>query len=250
MQVLTRTNAPRLIRGTKWSFPDPRTHCDDDGLLAVGADLEPETLVAAYRAGIFPWPHDRAPLPWFSPDPRGVIPLERIQISKTLRQTLRRSGWYTTVDAAFPNVVACCAKRGNGDGTWITKPMRVAYQRLFALGWAHSVEVWDGHELVGGLYGVLLGGVFTGESMFHRRTDASKVALVDLVDRLEEARGALVDVQLVTDHLASLGAIPIGRSLFLELLHELRDDDVRLASDRLLVARLADRPTERRNPER
>ena len=248
MQVLTRTNAPRAIRGTKWSFPDPRTHCDDDGLLAVGADLEPETLVAAYRAGIFPWPHDRAALPWFSPDPRGVIPLERIQISKTLRQTLRRSGWQTTVDAAFPNVMACCAKRGNGDGTWITKPMRAAYQRLFALGWAHSVEVWDGQELVGGLYGVLLGGVFTGESMFHRRTDASKVALVDLVDRLEEARGALVDVQLVTDHLASLGAIPIGRSLFLELLHELRDDDVRLASDRLPASRLADRPTERRSP--
>ena len=125
VQTYSRTNPPRPIRGTKWSFPDPRTQCDDDGLLAVGADLEPETLVAAYRAGIFPWPHDRSPLPWFSPDPRGIIPLERIRVSKTLRQTMRRSGWHTTVDAAFPKVMECCAKRGNGDGTWITKPMRV-----------------------------------------------------------------------------------------------------------------------------
>lgn len=235
--LVRRTMQPRLLTASPWSFPDPHASNDDDGLIAIGADLRAETLVEAYRAGIFPWPHDRAPLPWFSPNPRGVLPLDHLRVSRSLRQRMRRCGWHTTVDAAFTDVTARCAKRPGGDGTWITKKMQSSYARLHELGWAHSVEVWDGTDLVGGLYGVLVGGVFTGESMFHRATDASKVAMVELVHRLGEAGGALVDVQLVTDHLASLGAIAISRPLFLELLHELRDDDVRLLTDRLPVAR-------------
>jgi leucyl/phenylalanyl-tRNA--protein transferase len=223
---------------SRWSFPHPDT-ADADGLVGVGADLAPETLVHAYRNGIFPWPHHGVrKLPWFSPDPRGVLPLDRLRVSRSLRQTMRRSGWTTTMDHAFAEVVRACAVRP-GEGTWIIPAMQAAYQQLHELGVAHSVEVWDGDLLVGGLYGVRSGGVFTGESMFHRATDASKVAVADLVDRMNEARAGLIDVQLMTDHLASLGALPIPRPLFLELLEELRDDDITLPTDRRPAARLA-----------
>jgi leucyl/phenylalanyl-tRNA---protein transferase len=251
---------------SRWRFPDPAT-AGEDGLVGIGADLEPATLVDAYRRGIFPWPHPGAPLPWFSPDPRGVIPLDGLAVSRSLRARLRRSGWETTVDRAFAAVLAGCADRpgpigGSGGrkpsppvdrgsrgledsppddragGTWITPPMRAAYQRLHDLGHAHSLEVWDGAELVGGLYGVGVGGVFTGESMFHVASDASKVALVDLVARLGEAGGCLIDVQMVTPHLASLGAREVPRAEFLALLARVRDLPVRLAGDRLPVARL------------
>lgn len=233
-----RTRPPEPVARCDWSFPDPRRHTDRDGLLAVGADLEPSTLVHAYRHGVFPWPHDNVPLPWFSPTPRGILPLDHVKVSKSLRQTMRRSGWTTTVDLAFDRVIAACSVRLDGSGTWIEPDMIAAYGELHRLGWVHSLEVWDGEELIGGLYGMLLGGVFTGESMFHRATDASKVALVDLAARLHEARGAFIDVQLVTDHLASLGAIAVARPLFLDLLAECRDDDVRLVTDRLPVSRL------------
>ncbi|HZA80421.1 MAG TPA: leucyl/phenylalanyl-tRNA--protein transferase [Actinomycetes bacterium] len=225
---------------SRWRFPDPAT-AGEDGLVGIGADLEPATLLDAYRRGIFPWPHPGVPLPWFSPDPRGVIPLDGLVVSRSLRARLRRSGWETTVDRAFAAVLAGCAdRRGTPreDGTWITPAMRVAYQRLHDLGHAHSLEVWAGGELVGGLYGVGLGGVFTGESMFHLATDASKVALVDLVARLAEAGGRLIDVQMVTPHLASLGARDLPRAEFLERLAEARDQPVRLATGRLPVARL------------
>jgi leucyl/phenylalanyl-tRNA---protein transferase len=251
---------------SRWRFPDPAT-AGEDGLVGIGADLEPATLVDAYRRGIFPWPHPGAPLPWFSPDPRGVIPLDGVRCPRSLRARLRRSGWETTVDRAFAAVLAGCADRPRGRGsgglkprppedrgsgglkpsppeegldgaTWITPPMRAAYQRLHDLGHAHSLEVWDGDELVGGLYGVGVGGVFTGESMFHLATDASKVALVDLVARLTEAGGCLIDVQMVTPHLASLGARDLSRAEFLGLLARVRDDPVRLPTDRLPVARL------------
>ena len=180
-------------------------------------------------------PHPGAPLPWFSPDPRGVIPLDGVRCARSLRARLRRSGWETTVDRAFAAVLSGCADRG---GTWITPPMLAAYQRLHDLGHAHSLEVWDDGELVGGLYGIGVGGVFTGESMFHLATDASKVALVDLAARLTEAGSALIDVQMVTPHLASLGARDLPRAEFLDLLARVRDDQVRLAGDRLPVARL------------
>jgi leucyl/phenylalanyl-tRNA--protein transferase len=170
-----------------------------------------------------------------------VIPLDGLAVSRSLRARLRRSGWETTVDRAFAAVLAGCADRPGPireGGTWITPPMRAAYQRLHDLGHAHSLEVWDGAELVGGLYGVGVGGVFTGESMFHVVSDASKVALVDLVARLGEAGGCLIDVQMVTPHLASLGARDVPRAEFLALLARVRDRPVRLAGDRLPVARL------------
>jgi leucyl/phenylalanyl-tRNA--protein transferase len=226
---------------SRWRFPDPVT-VGEDGLVGIGADLEPATLVDAYRRGIFPWPHPGAPLPWFSPDPRGVIPLDGLVVSRSLRARLRHCGWETTVDHAFSTVIAGCADRPGpvGEaGTWITAPMRAAYQRLHGLGHAHSLEVWADGELVGGLYGVAVGGVFTGESMFHLATDASKVALVDLTARLAEAGGCLIDVQVVTPHLASLGARDLPRAEFLERLAQVRDNPVRLATDRLPVVRLS-----------
>jgi leucyl/phenylalanyl-tRNA---protein transferase len=227
---------------SRWRFPDPAT-AGEDGLVGVGADLEPATLLDAYQRGIFPWPHPGAPLPWFSPDPRGVIPLDGVVVARSLRARLRRCGWETTVDRAFAAVIDACADRPGagtpGEGTWITPPMRVAYRRLHELGHAHSLEVWEGDRLVGGLYGIGVGGVFTGESMFHRATDASKVALVDLAARLLEAGGRLIDVQMVTPHLASLGARELPRADFLELLRRLRDQPVVLADARCPVARLA-----------
>jgi leucyl/phenylalanyl-tRNA---protein transferase len=210
-------------------FPGP-DGTDDDGVVGVGADLSPATLVDAYRRGIFPWPHPEVPLPWFSPDPRGVIELDALHISRSLRRTLRRCGWSTTVDAAFEQVVEACSSGRGHAGTWITPTMSGAYRRLHLLGWAHSLEVWDGQRLVGGMYGVQVGGVFTGESMFHREPDASKVAMVDLVARLRAAGGRLLDVQLTTDHLRSLGAVDVPRQQFLEVLAEARDLDVRLAT--------------------
>lgn len=224
---------------SEWALPDPDTTDDPSGLVGFGADLEPATLVDAYRRGLFPWPHDGLPLPWFSPDPRGVIDPSRPRVSRSLRTTIRRSAWRTTVDRAFDDVVEACSSRSRAEGTWITRPMRKAYRRLHRLGWAHSLEVWDGDLLVGGLYGVQLGGVFTGESMFHRATDASKVALVDLARRLVEAGGVLIDVQLVTPHLASLGATEIARDDFLGRLAAHRDDDVVLDASSLPVSRLA-----------
>jgi len=233
-----RTAAPIDVGPNQWDFRDPATRSKANGLLALGADLEPSTLVAAYRAGIFPWPGDDGPLPWFSPNPRGVLPLDHFRCSRSLRQRLRRCGWEATVDADFAAVIGACAQRLSGESTWISDDMRSAYLRLHELGWAHSVEIWHEDRLVGGCYGMLLGGVFTGESMFHHETDASKVALFELLTRLQEAGGSLVDVQMLTGHLSSLGAIAIHRSLFLELLHEIRDDDVRLLTTRLPVSRL------------
>jgi leucyl/phenylalanyl-tRNA--protein transferase len=160
-------------------------------------------------------------------------------VSRSLRQRLRRCGWATTVDAAFDEVVHACANRPGGEGTWIGRDMAQAYSRLSRLGWAHSVEVWEGDALVGGLYGVAVGGSFTGESMFHRSTDASKVALADLVARWAEAGGAFVDVQLPTDHLTSLGAVELARATYLSWLGSVRDRHVPVVLDRLPVARLA-----------
>ena len=212
-------------------------------MVGFGADLKPATLVDAYRRGIFPWPHPGVARPWFSPDPRAVLPLDGMRISRSLRQRLRRCGWTTTVDAAFPTVVAACADRPGGEGTWIDRDMRLAYANLWRLGWAHSLEVWDGDDLVGGLYGVAVGGCFTGESMFHRVTDASKVALADLVDRWREAGGAFVDVQLPTDHLTSLGAVEMPREEYLARLEAVRDRHAPIVRDRLPVGRLVERGT-------
>jgi leucyl/phenylalanyl-tRNA---protein transferase len=236
-----RTPPPQPVPPSAWVLPDP-ADADPDGVVGIGADLAPSTLVDAYRRGVFPWPHPGIPLPWFSPDPRGILLPDRLHASRSLRRTMRRTGWHTTVDHDFAGVVAACADGRGDDGTWITGSMRRAYLRLHDLGWAHSVEVWDGDDLVGGIYGVQVGGVFTGESMFHRRSDASKVALADLLDRFTGAGGRLVDVQLTTPHLVSLGAVDVARATFLGWLAAARDDDVRMIATALPVARLAPRP--------
>lgn len=230
------STAPRDPGPLRWSIP-PASSADDNDVVGVGADLEPSTMVGAYRNGIFPWPHDDLPLPWFSPDPRALIGCGRVHVSRSLRRTLRRSGWTTTVDHASHDVVEACRDRP-GEGTWITDELVAAYHRLFALGWAHTLEVWDGPHLVGGIHGMLIGGIFTGESMFHRATDASKVAMLDVVTRLGDAGGTALDAQLMTPHLASMGAMPHQRTAFLDLLARVRDDEVRLVADRRPVDRL------------
>jgi len=200
---------------TTWAFPAPQA-ADVRGLVGVGADLEPGTMLAAYRAGVFPMPLSRhGPVGWWSPDPRGVIPLDRLHVSRSLRRARRR--FDVRVDTAFPQVVLGCADRRRPHG-WITPRMRSAYRRLYELGWAHSVEAWsDDGELVGGVFGVAVGGLFAGESMFHRARDASKVALVALVDLLgdEWAGERLFDVQWTTPHLCSLGAEDVSRPDYL-----------------------------------
>jgi leucyl/phenylalanyl-tRNA---protein transferase len=232
-----RTRPPQPVPPTAWLLPAP-AEADEDGVVGVGADLSASTLVDAYRRGIFPWPHPGVPLPWFSPDPRGVLALDGVRVSRSLRQRLRRCGWETTIDVAFPAVVRACAEDRGEAGTWISPPMARAYVRLHDLGWAHSLEVWDRGTLIGGLYGVQVGGVFTGESMFHRESDASKVALVDLASRFHAAGGRLLDVQLTTDHLVSMGAHDLPRDRFIDLLHAARDLDVRMSVGRRPVARL------------
>jgi len=235
-----RAPPPQPVGRTPWRIPDPSSADPAaGGVVGFGADLKPSTLVDAYRRGIFPWPHPGVALPWFSPDPRAVLSLDGLRVSRSLRQRLRRSGWTTTVGRAFDAVVDACAHRPGGEGTWIGRDMRSAYSRLARLGWAHSVEVWEGDDLVGGLYGMAVGGCFTGESMFHRSTDASKVALVDLIARWFEAGGAFVDVQLPTGHLSSMGAMELERSDFLARLEAVRDGHVPVVVDRLPVRRLA-----------
>jgi len=199
---------------SSWDLPDPSLAGDSD-LVGIGADLEPGTLLAAYRRGLFPMPIAGARgLAWWSPDPRGVIPLDGLLVSRSLRRSLRR--YEIRVDTAFDEVVSACADPTR-DGGWITAPIRHAYARLHDMGWAHSIEAWDptSGTLAGGLYGVQVDGLFAGESMFHRSIDASKVALVALVDRLRASGGVLLDVQWSTPHLASLGAIEISRADYL-----------------------------------
>jgi leucyl/phenylalanyl-tRNA---protein transferase len=201
----------------QWAFPPPDA-AGPDGLLAIGADLEPGTLLAAYRSGVFPMPLSGVrELTWFSPDPRAVVPLGEFRPSRSLRRSARR--FTVTADMAFADVVAGCADPRRPGG-WITPAIRAAYERLHALGWAHSLEVWDdGGALAGGLYGVEVGGLFAAESKFHRRTDASKVALAALVERLRAAGGErLLDVQWATPHLRSLGARDIARADYLRRL--------------------------------
>jgi leucyl/phenylalanyl-tRNA---protein transferase len=201
---------------TPWELPPPDT-ADERGVVGVGADLEPGTLLAAYRSGLFPMPVDGGVVAWWSPDPRGVIPLDALRVSRSLRQSVGR--YEVTVDRSFPAVIEACADPRRPHG-WINRPIVEAYTRLHELGWAHSVEAWEGDELVGGLYGVAVGGLFAGESMFHRARDASKVALVHLVDLLRDGGGRLLDVQWTTPHLCSLGAVDVPRSTYLDLLGE------------------------------
>jgi leucyl/phenylalanyl-tRNA--protein transferase len=194
----------------RWHLPDPQA-ADPDGIVGIGADLAPGTLLAAYRQGLFPMHLDRRGriLGWWAPDPRGVIPLDGLRVSRSLRRSSRR--FEIRVDTVFPEVVKACAEPRARGGHWIHPTIVGAYCELHRLGWTHSVEAWDRHtgELAGGLYGVAIGGLFAGESMFHRATDASKVALVGLVEilRRDGDPDRLFDVQWATPHLASLGAV-------------------------------------------
>jgi leucyl/phenylalanyl-tRNA--protein transferase len=201
-------------------FPDPaQALTDPDGLLAAGGNLGPRRLLRAYRQGIFPWYADGQPILWWSPDPRLTLFPEAINISRSLRKTLRNGSFTATADTAFEMVIsACAAPRGPGEGTWITEDMRRAYCRLHRLGHAHSLETWLNGQLVGGLYGVAVGRVFYGESMFSVVSNASKVALAALAMQLRRWNFAVIDCQVRTDHLLRLGAVEIPREIFLQLL--------------------------------
>ena len=190
---------------------------DDSDIVALGADLEPGTLLAAYRTGLFPMPYDRRRIAWFSPDPRGVLPLDGLCVSRSLRRSVTR--FDVRMDTAFRPVMESCAEQRRKGG-WINREFIDAYERLHDLGWAHSIEIYDpaAGALVGGLYGVRINGFFAGESMFHRATDASKVALVHLVEWMRATDAQLLDVQWTTPHLVSLGAVDIARNDYLRLL--------------------------------
>lgn len=202
-------------------FPDPE-EAEPEGILAIGGDLRPARLLEAYRRGIFPW-YDEPPILWWSPDPRLVLVPDELKVARSLRATLRKGTFEFRVDTAFREVMLGCAsiKRTHEDGTWISDAILDAYTRLHAMGYAHSAESWADGELVGGLYGLCLGGCFFGESMFSRRSDASKAALVGMVAELKTRGVELIDCQVTTEHLLSLGAREIPRREFTARLAEL-----------------------------
>lgn len=199
-------------------FPDPRYAPSD--VVALVEDLDVETLREAYRKGIFPWPHEDLPLPWFSPRRRTVIFLDELRAGRSLQKARKRSTLTFTIDRDFRAVIRACAdeERPEQDGTWIAPDIIRAYIRFHDAGDAHSIEAWDGDALVGGLYGVDAGGVFTGESMFYREPDASKLALLFLADHLRSRGATLIDCQVATPHMTALGARAIPRAGFLDLL--------------------------------
>ncbi len=205
--------------------PVSRALRDPDGLLAAGGDLSPQRLLAAYRQGIFPWYAAGEPILWWSPDPRMVLFPDAMRITRSLARTLKNAEYEVRLDTAFDQVVAACAAtpRPGQSGTWITAAMQAAYVRLHALGHAHSVEVWRAGELIGGLYGVAVGRAFCGESMFSHATDASKIALAHLCRYLAARGYGIIDCQMETAHLASLGARPIPRDEYLARLSALAD---------------------------
>lgn len=199
-------------------FPDPRTARGD--VVALGDDLSPETLMDAYRHGIFPWPTDEIELPWFSPRRRAILELDKVHVSRSLRAAQRRAGFRYSIDEDFYGVIKACSEvpRPGQDGTWIFADVIDAYTRLHLLGHAHSVEVWEGDELVGGVYGIDAHGVFNGESMFYRRPNASKLALLFLFDHLRSRGLDWIDIQVMTPHMKAFGAKLISRERFLDRL--------------------------------
>ena len=227
------TNAPGDVCMAIIQFPDPRT-ASPEGIVAIGGDLHPDSVLAAYRQGIFPWPVEKLPLLWFCPAERGVLDFAALHIPRSLRRARRQSPLRYTIDRAFRQVICACAEtpRPGQQGTWITPAVIDAYVRLADLDVAHSVEAWADDALVGGVYGVDVDGAFAAESMFHRYPNASKLALLHLVEHLR-ARGLdWIDVQTLTPHMARLGARLAARDEFLE----------RLASTRARRLRLFDRP--------
>ena len=210
-------------------FPDPRT-ANSDGIVAIGGDLLPETLLTAYRRGIFPWPVDELPLLWFCPAQRAVLDFSHLHVPRSLARKSRRTTMRFTIDSAFAAVIRSCAEtpRPGQPGTWIMPAVQRAYVELHRLRIAHSVEAWQGEALVGGIYGVDVDGAFAAESMFYRQTDASKLALLHLVDHLRRGGLDWLDVQILNPHLARLGARAIDREEFLDRLRRTRELGLRL----------------------
>ena len=210
------------------SFPDPRNlkgSAPEDGIVAVGGDLHPKTLIQAYSQGIFPWPVESSDesgwlLPWFCPARRAILEFDRLHVPRSLERALKKTKLHFTLDQRFESVIEACAriKRPGQPGTWITAEMFQAYLKLHHLGHAHSVEAWDGTRLVGGVYGVAVKGVFAGESMFHLSPNASKLALLFLIEHLRSRKASWIDIQVLTPHLEALGAREISRDAFLKKL--------------------------------
>jgi len=221
-----RTRPLLLAPGGPLVFPDP-ARADSEGLLAVGGDLQPKRLLLAYDNAIFPWYSDGLPPMWWSPDPRALFEPERLHVSRSMQRELKKQRFEVSFDRAFGRVLRECGREREG-GTWLLPEMIEAYEELHALGHAHSVEVWDASALVGGLYGVHRGGLFAAESMFHRVTNASKVAVIAAVRSLFAAGIELFDVQFLTPHLESLGAFEVSRAEYLARLGRVRDKSVDL----------------------
>lgn len=202
-------------------FPPPAL-AEPEGVLAIGGDLSVERLIAAYASGIFPWFEPGGPIVWWSPDPRTVLELDGLHLSRRLARTIRQGRFEVRFDTSFPQVIAACAAtpRMHESSTWITREMEAAYNRLFDLGLASCAESWRDGRLVGGIYGVRMGRAFFGESMFHVERDASKVALAGMVERLKSEGVTLFDCQVATDHMHSMGAVDIPRETFLARLHD------------------------------
>jgi len=216
---LQKTDAPAALPPTSRALREP------NGLLAVGGALTPDWLIHAYRHGVFPWYSAEQPILWWAPDPRAVLLPEEFAVSRSLARSMRRRGYQTRIDTAFEQVIeACAGPRHGSPGTWITSEMHAAYLELHRRGLAHSFETWAGDELAGGLYGVALGRVFFGESMFTRRTDASKVALARLVEECTRRGVPLIDCQMPSPHLASLGSRNLARREFERMLSGLVAD--------------------------
>lgn len=203
--------------GKSLIFPMPEL-ADKDGLLAFGGDLSPERLILAYQNGIFPWFSDDSPILWWSPNPRFVLFPDNLKISKSMKKFLKKTNYKVTFDTAFRDVILNCASLREKDGTWITKEMQDAYCKLYELNLAHSVEVWDNDELIGGLYGVSLGKCFFGESMFSKKDNSSKTGFITLVNFLRKNGFVIIDCQVHTNYLESLGAEHIPRNNFLKII--------------------------------
>jgi leucyl/phenylalanyl-tRNA---protein transferase len=209
-----------FLLNERMDFPNPES-ADPSGLLAIGGDLLPIHIERAYRMGIFPWYNFGEPVQWWSPDPRMVMFPEKLKISKSMKQILRKNRFHWTFDKAFAEVIDACSgqPRKGQDGTWITAEMKIAYTSLYESGIAHSVEVWENDSMVGGLYGLLIGTVFFGESMFSKQSNASKFGFINWVAHLQERGLKLVDCQVYTAHMESLGAETVSRKKFVQLLN-------------------------------
>ena len=214
-----REQMPYIFLSERLEFP-PLDRTDEEGLLAIGGDLSPERLLLAYKNGIFPWFNEGSPILWWSPEPRMVLFPHKVKVTKSMQKVMASKQFVLTQNKAFDEVIDQCAiiPRPGQKGTWISSEMKSAYQKLHALGHATSYEVWEGNELVGGLYGVDLGQIFCGESMFSKRTNASKFAFIHLAQELQQKNYRLIDCQVYNPHLESLGAEEISRDDFIGIL--------------------------------